>query len=130
VLQVTLLTSLGEDDLRGLMLLGPDKRFQSVDDYVRWRGEQAIGNGCDGLIASAQNARMLREHLGDDFVLVCPGIRPSGAATQDHKRPATPYNAIQDGADYLVVGRPIRDAADRQGAARAIVEEIGRALAG
>ncbi len=129
ILQVTFLTSLGEDDLRDMLLLGPDKRFQSVEEYVLWRAKGSLTHGCEGLISSGQNAAMLRSALGGDFLLVCPGIRPPGAQVQDHKRPATPRSAVEDGADYLVVGRPIRDADDPKGAAEMIIEDIAKARA-
>jgi len=127
-LQITLLTSMGEDDLREWGLVGPGLRFDTVDAYVGWRAENAIANGCDGLISSGQNVPMLRERLGEKPLLVCPGIRFADAGKQDHKRPATPYNTILDGADYLVVGRPIRDAAAPADAAHRVVDEITRAL--
>ena len=128
ILQVTLLTSLGLDDLQELGIVGEGRRFATVEDYVVWRAQQSLEAGCDGLISSGQNARMLREHCGDDFILVCPGIRPKGVGTDEHKRACTPHEAIVDGADYLVVGRPIRDAGNPADAARAIIDEIRQGL--
>lgn len=124
LLQVTLLTSMGESDLRDMGLLGGTYKFASVPDYVGWRAETALANGADGLIASGQEAAMLRARCGNAFTLVCPGIRPSGDAIGDHKRAITPADAIRDGADHLVVGRPIRDAADPRAKAQAVVREI------
>lgn len=128
LLQVTLLTSMGASDLEEMLLLGPDRRFQTVDEYVLWRAEEALARGCDGLISSGENAAMLRERFGAGPVLVCPGIRPGGTGTDEHKRATTPAQAISAGADYLVVGRPIRDAAEPRVQAEAIIEEIGVAL--
>ena len=128
LLQVTLLTSMGPKDLEEMLLLGPDKRFQTVDEYVLWRAEEALARGCHGLISSGENVAMLRERFGTDPVLVCPGIRPGGTGTDEHKRATTPGKAICAGADYLVIGRPIRDAAEPRTQARAIVEEIEAAL--
>jgi orotidine-5'-phosphate decarboxylase len=68
--------------------------------------------------------RSLRSELGPDAILVTPGVRPAGSAAGDQKRIATPAQAIADGADFIVVGRPIRDAADPAAAARAIAAEI------
>jgi orotidine-5'-phosphate decarboxylase len=83
-------------------------------------GKQA---GVDGFIVSGPEIGLLRKEF-PDALLVSPGIRPSGAALHDHKRSCTPAQAIELGADYLVVGRPIRDAADRKAAARQIIDEI------
>lgn len=129
ILQVTLLTSMSESDLAELFLVGPQAKFRTVEEYVLWRAEQSLANGCDGLIASGQNARMLRENVKREFILVCPGIRPADASTNEHKRAAGPRGTIADGADYLVVGRPIRDAADPRDAARRIIEDIEQGLA-
>jgi orotidine-5'-phosphate decarboxylase len=80
-------------------------------------------------VTSPQEVRILREALGAEALLVTPGIRPAGAAAADQKRVATPAQAIVDGADLLVVGRPIRAAPDPLQAARAVVAEIDQALA-
>ena len=84
--------------------------------------------GLDGAIASPLELARLRRACGSDFVLVTPGVRPTGAATDDQARVATPHQAIRDGADYLVVGRPIHAAASPAAAAAAIVDEIATAL--
>jgi orotidine-5'-phosphate decarboxylase len=127
ILQVTLLTSLGEDDLRAMFLLGDGWKFKTVQDYVAWRAQTALANGADGLIASGREAAMLRDRCGGDFTLVCPGIRPAGKAAADHKRPMTPGEAIAAGATHIVVGRPIRDAVDPRAAAQQIIDEIASA---
>lgn len=127
ILQVTLLTSLSEEDLRDLFLVGQDKRFGSLEEYILWRAEMSLKCGCDGLISSGQNVGMLRKHFGSKPLIVCPGIRTDNGAVEDHKRPCTPFRAISDGADYLVVGRPVRDAPDPVEAARNIIAEIEKA---
>jgi len=124
LLQVTLLTSMGEDDLRSMFLLGDGWKFSSVTEYVAWRAETALANGADGLIASGREAAMLRERCGEKFTLVCPGIRPAGDGVGDHKRAMTPGEAIAAGATHIVVGRPIRDAADSAAKATQIIDEI------
>jgi orotidine-5'-phosphate decarboxylase len=84
----------------------------------------AAAAGCDGVVASAQEAALLRRRLGRRLRLACPGIRPSGAARGDQRRVATPAQALRAGADWLVVGRPITAAADPRAAARAILREM------
>ncbi len=129
ILQVTLLTSMNEADLAALHLVGPGRRFASVPDYVAWRAEVALASGADGLIASGREAAMLRERCGRNFTLVCPGIRPAGDALGDHQRAVTPADAIAAGADHIVVGRPIRDAADPRAKAMQVIREIEQGLA-
>ena len=129
LLQVTLLTSM--DDALDQGLAGGDPRASGsggVEEYVLSRGEQAIGAGCDGLIAAGSSVASLRRRLGPDPIIVCPGIRLAGTSAQDHRRVATPREAIQAGADFLVVGRPIRDAPAPRSAAQAIVSEIEEGL--
>lgn len=129
ILSLTLLTSLDEQDLRDLYLVGtPNSRFSTLEEYVSWRSEQAIDHGCDGLITSGQNVAMLRKKF-PNALLVCPGIRPTGDAKNDHKRTSTPYQTIKDGADYLVVGRPIRNADNPVKKAQEIISDIDEAWA-
>lgn len=90
------------------------------------RAENARAAGADGFIVSGQEIRLLRARF-PEATLVSPGIRPAGSATNDHKRSATPAEAVRLGADYLVVGRPIRDATDRRAAAERIIAELGSA---
>jgi orotidine-5'-phosphate decarboxylase len=122
ILAVTVLTSYDDADL-----FDACGRF-GVVETVRRRAEQALALGVDGLVASAAEAAMVRQTVGHDMLLVTPGIRPSGAAAGDQKRVATPAEAIVSGADYLVVGRPITQAADPRAAAEAVVAEIARLL--
>lgn len=93
------------------------------------RADEAKAAGVDGFIVSGREIGVVRARF-PDAVLVSPGIRPSGASRDDHKRSSTPGEAIRWGADYIVVGRPIRDAKDRGDAARRIVDEIASAAAG
>lgn len=127
-LQITVLTSLGEQDLNAMGLVGEGLKFAVLEDYILWRAERSIKNGCNGLISSGQNVTLLREKLGKGPILVCPGIRPANTALEDHKRPATPFDTIRSGADYLVVGRPIRNAGDPVETAKAVIGDIERGL--
>lgn len=128
LLSVTLLSSIGESELSALLFdSGNAPEGPLVDRFVFHRAKQAIEAGCDGLIASGESIRMIREKFGGGPIIVSPGIRPAGSSLDDHRRTATPKEAIRWGADYLVVGRPIRMAADPVVAARAILEEIGQA---
>jgi orotidine-5'-phosphate decarboxylase len=118
VLAVTVLTSLGEAELRQTGV------SDGVEAQVLRLAALALQAGCGGIVASAQEAARLRQSLGSRFTLVTPGIRPAGSAAGDQARVVTPEAAIRAGADYLVVGRPITAAADQAAAARAIVEQI------
>ena len=124
ILAVTVLTSYDDSDL-----FDACGRF-GVVETVRRRAGQALALGVDGLVASAAEAAMARETVGRDMLLVTPGIRPAGAAAGDQKRVATPDEAIRNGADYLVVGRPITGASDPRAAAEVVVNEIAGALIG
>ena len=81
-------------------------------------------SGLDGVVASPQEAAAIREACGEDFLIVTPGVRPAGSAVGDQVRIATPASALEAGADYLVIGRPISLAADPAAAARQIVSEM------
>jgi orotidine-5'-phosphate decarboxylase len=84
----------------------------------------AQSEGLDGVVASAKEVSALRKECGPNFVIVTPGIRPAGAAANDQSRTATPQAALDSGADYLVIGRPITAAPDPAAAAEAILEEM------
>jgi len=122
ILAVTVLTSYDDGDLHaaGYRL--------SVPDLVEARAQQAQVLGIDGIVCSPEEAAALRKVVGHQMRLVTPGIRPAGAATGDQKRIMTPARAIAAGADYLVVGRPIVEAADPKAAAEAIHAEIAPRL--
>ncbi len=118
VLAVTVLTSLDAADLSAI---GVER---SPADQALALGRLAKDSGCGGLVCSVAEVGRLRQELGPELVLVTPGIRPAGGGGDDQKRVGTPGDAIRSGASLLVVGRPIRDAADPLAAARAIVAEI------
>jgi orotidine-5'-phosphate decarboxylase len=120
---VTVLTSLGETDLGEIGVVG------SAGEAVLRLARLARESGLDGVVASSHEVAALRSELGHDFVIVTPGIRPAAAATGDQVRVATPFAAVQAGADYLVVGRPIAAAPDPVAAADMIVDEMEKALA-
>ena len=119
---VTVLTSLDAAALAAVGLAGTPR-----EAAVRL-ALLARESGLDGVVCSPEEISAIRAACGSDFLLVVPGIRPSGAESGDQKRVATPGDAIRAGADILVVGRPILDAPDRVAAARAIVAEIAGAL--
>jgi orotidine-5'-phosphate decarboxylase len=122
ILAVTVLTSYDDGDLHAAgYRLG-------VSDMVAARAQQAQVLGIDGLVCSPEEAASLRKIVGHQISLVTPGIRPAGAASGDQKRIMTPARAIAAGADYLVVGRPVMEAADPKAAAEAIQSEIAQAL--
>ena len=105
ILAVTVLTSLDEADIR-------DLGFEcSVQDLVLSRARRALEIGCSGVISSGLEAPMLRKELGDNFLVVAPGIRPV-KNVDDQKRTVDARKAFENGADYIVVGRPVRDASD------------------
>jgi orotidine-5'-phosphate decarboxylase len=122
ILAVTVLTSYDDGDLHaaGYRL--------NVSDLVEARAQQAQVLGVDGIVCSAEEAAHLHKIVGHQMHLVTPGIRPAGSASGDQKRIMTPGRAIAAGADYLVVGRPIVEAADPKAAAEAIQTEINQAL--
>jgi orotidine-5'-phosphate decarboxylase len=123
ILAVAVLTSYDDADLQaaGYRL--------TVSDLVDARARQAQAQGVDGVVCSPEEAAALRKMLGRQMELVTPGIRPAGSAAGDQKRIMTPARAISAGADYLVVGRPVIEAADPKAAADAIQAEILQALA-
>jgi len=124
LLCVTVLTSMDADDVR-------EMGFQcSVEELVLARAKKALDAGVDGVIASAREAAEIRKTTGGKLLVVTPGIRPRDSSADDQKRVATPGAAIRDGADYLVVGRPITRAPDPRQAARDVVAEIAAVLRG
>jgi orotidine-5'-phosphate decarboxylase len=122
LLGVTVLTNLAREDLKEQ---GVDR---SPEELAVYRAMLAQEAGFDGVVASGQEAAMLRNALGPGVLIVTPGVRPKGAERHDQTRTMTPAEAIAAGADYIVVGRPITRAADPREAAEAIVEEIVSAL--
>ncbi len=127
ILAVTVLTSFSTEDM--------GKFFGSrgtVEDLVLDRARGAILSGAGGIVASGAEAVLLRKELGDDCLIVTPGIRPAGTAAgrDDQKRVVSAGQAIGGGADYVVVGRPVRDAADPIAVIEAMREEISSSLSG
>ena len=96
----------------------------TTSDQVLRLARLGVANGIDGLVASPQEARMLRQEFGDRIKIITPGIRPVGSETGDQKRIASPREAVEAGADYLVIGRPITSAPDPRAAVRSIVAEL------
>ena len=118
VLAVTILTSSTEETLRAIGI------EHSVKDMVVRLAKLARSAGVDGVVASPQEVQLIREACGPDFLIVTPGVRPAFASADDQKRIMTPAAAVAEGADYLVIGRPISAAADPAEAADMIVAEI------
>ena len=119
LIAVTMLTSLSDEDLPGLGLAPP-----AGDQVLRLAG-LARQCGLDGVVCSAHEIGRLRRELGPDFLLVVPGIRPAGAALGDQRRVMGPKEALDAGADVLVIGRPVTAARDPALAARDIAESLG-----
>lgn len=123
ILAVTILTSLDRSDLDACQI-----RAGEMSDLVQSRATQAFEAGADGVIASPQEAAMIRAlPIAHGRLIVTPGVRPAGAALGDQKRVATPAQAVKDGADHIVVGRPIWNAANPRLAADAILAELASA---
>jgi orotidine-5'-phosphate decarboxylase len=123
ILAVTVLTSLDQADLRDMGIQADPAELALA------RAQQAVACGCDGVIASGLEAAGLRAVLGQGPLIVTPGIRPlEGRGMDDQKRVVTPAEAVRNGADYIVVGRPIRAAADPYAAAQEIQAAIANSL--
>lgn len=118
ILAVTVLTSFDERDLQEM------GSTRSVEELVLARARGAAETGCDGVIASGLEARSLKREFGERLLVVTPGIRPAAGAGDDQKRTVDVAQAFANGADYIVMGRPIRDAADPRAAAQAVQATI------
>jgi len=123
VLAVTVLTSLDEGDLR-------DLGFQcNVQELVLSRARRALQLGCDGVVTSGEELKVLRERLGQGLIAVVPGVRPvSNRPVDDQKRVITPREAFLLGADHIVVGRPIRTSPNPEETARQMLDEAAEVL--
>ena len=119
ILAVTVLTSFDQRDLEEM------GSTRSVEQLVMARALGAAETGCDGVIASGLEAKALKAEFKDRLLIVTPGIRPAGKASDDQKRTVDVAQAFANGADYIVVGRPIREAADPRQAAQDIQNTIG-----
>lgn len=128
ILAVTVLTSLGRDDLARLGYAS--EYAEDISSLVLLRAALAREAGCHGVVCSAREAAMVKDRVDKSLVVVTPGIRPGWVeeGKDDQKRVLGPRDAIQNGADYIVVGRPIRDAKDPVDAAKRVAEEIGSGL--
>ena len=118
LIAVTVLTSMGREDLCDIGL-----DIEPVEQVKRL-AKLTQESGLDGVVCSAQEAKILRDMLGQDFALVTPGIRPEGANADDQKRIVTPKQAMQDGSSYLVIGRPITQAAHPTDMLKSILASI------
>ena len=125
ILAVTVLTSIGDEDIKEMGYEGP------IQDLVLYRAKRALEVGCDGIISSGIEAPILRDKLGDNFLIVTPGIRPDTGDEipgDDQIRIITAQNAIINGADYVVVGRPIRTAINPLAVVESMQQEIEKGL--
>ena len=120
LLGVTVLTSSTDETLAETGIT------EKTGDHVLRLASLGVASGIDGLVASPHEARMLRAEFGDKIKIVTPGIRPAGSAPGDQKRFSTPREAIDSGADYLVIGRPITGASDPRAAIQSVAEELAR----
>jgi orotidine-5'-phosphate decarboxylase len=118
LLAVTILTSLKGQELKEIGMM------ENVEAQVLQLAELARKEGVDGIVCSPREIEIIRREIGEDFLIVVPGIRPTWAAVHDQKRIMTPSQAIQKGADYLVIGRPIIEASSPQKAFSKILEEL------
>jgi len=126
LLAVTVLTSFGQEDM---LAMGMTK---SIEDLVYYRARRALELGCDGVVSSGLEAKRLRDKLGSKLLIVAPGIRPGaniGSHQDDQQRIVTAKQAVADGADYVVVGRPITKAVDPIAVISQLQDEIKQALA-
>jgi orotidine-5'-phosphate decarboxylase len=126
LLAVTVLTSFGQEDMQAMGMT------QSIEDLVYFRARRALELGCDGVVSSGLEAKRLRDKLGAKLLIVTPGIRPATNIRDqqdDQQRIVTARQAIADGADYLVVGRPITKAPDPLEVINMLQEEIRQGLA-
>jgi orotidine-5'-phosphate decarboxylase len=125
LLAVTVLTSFGHEDMQAMGMT------QSIEDLVYFRAKRALELGCDGVVSSGLEAKRLRDKLGKKLLIVTPGIRPGAnieESEDDQQRIITAKRAITDGADYLVVGRPISKAADPVAVIASLQKEIKQGL--
>jgi orotidine-5'-phosphate decarboxylase len=126
LLAVTVLTSFGQEDMQAMGMT------QSIEDLVYFRARRALELGCDGVVSSGLEAKRLRDRLGSKLLIVTPGIRPGANMDEqldDQQRIVTAGRAITEGADYLVVGRPITRAVDPIAVINLMQQEIRQALA-
>lgn len=126
ILGVTVLTSVGAGDIKDSGF--KDQYYHDVEELVLKRAGMAKSCGCHGVVCSGKETPSLKNMFGDDLQLITPGIRPAWSSKDDQKRIVTPSEAIKNGSDYLVIGRPIRSADDPVAAAEKVAAEIAEAL--
>ena len=119
ILGVTILTSISDEVLNKELEI-----HQKASDYVLKLAKLAKNSGLDGVVASTWEAKKIKELCGQDFKVLCPGIRPEWSLKNDQQRAATPNVAIKEGADYLVIGRAVTSAKNKIKAMQMIYEEI------
>lgn len=120
LLAVTVLTSLDNTDLADLKI-----NVENTGDYVLHLAQMAKESGADGIVCSPLEIEKIKKELGNDFITLTPGIRPSWSVKGDQKRVMTPKEATKKGGDYIVIGRPIRNAENRVEVAKKILKEMG-----
>ena len=121
VVAVTVLTSMNQEDLNEIM-------HGNLQEQVVYLAGLALRAGCHGIVSSAREVRVLRDRVGNDFLVVTPGVRPAGAAHGDQARVVTPAEAIAAGSTHLVIGRPITAAPNPAQEAKKIIQEIEQAV--
>ncbi|MBW1790065.1 MAG: orotidine-5'-phosphate decarboxylase [Deltaproteobacteria bacterium] len=128
ILAITVLTSLNSENLAELGYA--EQYTKDLSQLALLKARLAKAAGCHGVVCSGHEAAMIRESLGPDLIIVTPGIRPAWTLVEgdDQKRIVTPEGAVKDGADFIVIGRPIRDAKDPREAAEMVADEIESAL--
>lgn len=119
ILGVTLLSSFGQRTLTEELNVK-----MNIDEYVGYLTKIAKDSGIDGVMASASEAKKIREEFGEDFIILCPAIRPTWSVVNDQVRVVTPTDAVKSGVDFMVVGRPVLSADDPVAAIKLIIDEI------
>lgn len=123
ILGISLLSSFGQRTLTQELCVE-----KNIEDYIMQLVRVAKDNGLDGIVAGASEAKKIRHLLGEEFIILCPATRPTWAAVNDQVRVDTPTDAIKAGVDFLVIGRPVTDTADKISAINLIIDEINTAL--
>lgn len=123
IIGVSLLSSFGQRTLTEELCV--DK---VLEDYIMQLAKLAKNTGLDGIIACSNEAKKIRQELGDDFIIISPAVRPTWAAVNDQVRVDTPSEAVASGIDYLVIGRPITHADDRVSAVKLVIDEISSSV--
>ena len=128
ILAITVLTSLSQEKLKGLGYA--HEYANDISALVLLKARMAKAAGCQGVVCSGLEVDRVRQEIGPDMIIVTPGIRPAWTVVEkdDQKRIVTPADAIRNGSDYVVIGRPIRDAKNPKDAAKKVADEIASAL--